>query len=276
MGITQAAKCDIVKSKPSISVLLTPSKGKLLDTLIPTLDRKDSKRSPNHFQLQVSTNSTFTNIILDENILTSSDFTFIIDLTPGEKYFWRVRAFNILDQTKGWSDTWNFKTPLDAPILDLGYSAIFVLLVLNFLQAGLCCQKWPYPSKNPCLLSGRWATQPSKHDFCVRTRFLGPLQSDDTTTSNGIVQIRDFLFITSFADAGLFVIWVLPDGGLPKRRADVGRRFLRARRRRALLQQKGSLRSGRTPTMLVATRTGLEQPEAIQSPRDHGEFQPML
>jgi hypothetical protein len=111
---------SIVKSapKPSIPMLLSPANGTLLTSLNPTLVWKPSTPTPYRYELQVSTNNTFTNLVIDKTDLTTVSYTELaFSLDPGKLFYWRVRAFNVIDGTRGWSAVRNFKTPLAAPDL---------------------------------------------------------------------------------------------------------------------------------------------------------------
>jgi len=59
------------------------------------------------FQLQVSTDSTFENILIDSTL--NSSLSYLKDLVNYTKYFWRIRS--ILDSEKSeWSIVWSFET----------------------------------------------------------------------------------------------------------------------------------------------------------------------
>jgi len=63
-----------------------------------------------YYQLQVSKNSTFTDLVFSKDSLTGSYYK-VIDLEPETKYYWRVRVWN--DNSYGtaqWSEYWMFET----------------------------------------------------------------------------------------------------------------------------------------------------------------------
>lgn len=60
------------------------------------------------YSVQVSTNSSFTNIVRDRNDLSESSLN-VTGLTLNTTYYWRVRATNNKG-TSAWSSTWAFKT----------------------------------------------------------------------------------------------------------------------------------------------------------------------
>lgn len=118
-AFTTGEEYSIIKTapKPSIPVLLAPANGVLLDTLQPDLDWKDSTPAAHHYQLQVATNASFTALTLNKTNLVGSTFSFDADLQAGKRYYWRVRAQNVIDGSLGWSAVRTFKTPLAATTL---------------------------------------------------------------------------------------------------------------------------------------------------------------
>jgi hypothetical protein len=62
------------------------------------------------YQCQVSTNNSFGNILVDENIpVEESSLIVPMVLDKDAVFYWRTRAYNGLD-TSGWSETWSFRT----------------------------------------------------------------------------------------------------------------------------------------------------------------------
>jgi probable HAF family extracellular repeat protein len=59
--------------------------------------------------------STISNVFLFD--LSASQYSIRSDLAPNTKYYWRVRAFNILNQTLDWSTVWSFRTAILPPTL---------------------------------------------------------------------------------------------------------------------------------------------------------------
>ncbi|HEX2698431.1 MAG TPA: fibronectin type III domain-containing protein, partial [Anaerolineales bacterium] len=70
-----------------------------------------------HYEVQISTNNAFSTLTDGATNLTASEFTPATDLAPNTTYYWRVRAFNALDQTLGWSAVHTFRTALLPPTL---------------------------------------------------------------------------------------------------------------------------------------------------------------
>ena len=108
---------------PGRPSLISPSNNGLVKDLKPRLDWKNSSlpsgTSFDHYQLQVASDSDFSALVTDVNISdrSNSEFTFLSDLSPNTKYFWRVRAFNTLGHYSRWSTTRSFREALLAPIL---------------------------------------------------------------------------------------------------------------------------------------------------------------
>ena len=67
--------------------------------------------------MQVATDNTFASSVYDVNNLPTSQYIVPADLNPNTTYYWRVRAFNALDETKGWTAARTFRTALLPPTL---------------------------------------------------------------------------------------------------------------------------------------------------------------
>ncbi len=72
------------------------------------------------YALQVSTNSSFSNLVYNQNGLTSTSQQ-IIGLNISTAYFWRVSATNSYG-TSGWSSSWTFTTRCMGTVSYLGKS----------------------------------------------------------------------------------------------------------------------------------------------------------
>ncbi|MGC9367291.1 MAG: C25 family cysteine peptidase [bacterium] len=64
-----------------------------------------------HYQTQISTNSSFTSVVADT---LTSDTSFNINLGDDE-YFWRVRAYDAVGNEGSWSAIFSFEVDTDAP-----------------------------------------------------------------------------------------------------------------------------------------------------------------
>lgn len=106
----------VTPNPPSIPSLISPSNGARISDLTPRLAWRavtvPAGTTFSHYQLQVSTNSTFTAIVLDQSVFTlsPSEFTLVNPLLPAKKYFWRVLACNTDGACSAWSAVWSFST----------------------------------------------------------------------------------------------------------------------------------------------------------------------
>ncbi|MFZ5902164.1 MAG: M4 family metallopeptidase [Chloroflexota bacterium] len=101
---------------PSAPALVSPANNALVTTYTPLLDWSDSTPAPDHYQIQLSTNNTFTAIVLDD-ISASSDYTPGADLGPNLTLYWRVRAVTGTGSASNWSAARSFRTLMAPPDL---------------------------------------------------------------------------------------------------------------------------------------------------------------
>ena len=108
-------KCVAV---PAIPILLAPANNVLLTKYVNlVLDWSDTLSGLDHYQLQVAADdNTFAAPLFDVNTGTVSTYQ-IATLTPNTKYFWRVRSFNSLGATRGWSKVFSFRAAMLPPVL---------------------------------------------------------------------------------------------------------------------------------------------------------------
>lgn len=64
------------------------------------------------YQIQLSDNLNFTNIILDSANISTPSFQIGQDLNRYQQYYWRVKATNV-SGTSGWSEIWTFIPDID-------------------------------------------------------------------------------------------------------------------------------------------------------------------
>jgi Zn-dependent metalloprotease len=103
---------------PGIPTLSAPASNALLPDHTPTLNWTDSTPDVHAYQLQVAADNTFTPpLVYDEDTGTTSEFYIPTPLYPNATYYWRVQAWNVLDQTKGWSLVRSFRTGMMPPVL---------------------------------------------------------------------------------------------------------------------------------------------------------------
>jgi predicted phage tail protein len=102
--------------------LLSPESGALTSDYTPRLDWGDSSvpagTTFDHYELQVSTRSAFNALLLDQALAgpANSEYTFLSDLAPNARYYWRVRAFNTLGQSSNWSASRYFRAAMLPPV----------------------------------------------------------------------------------------------------------------------------------------------------------------
>lgn len=113
------ALVKFVQTKPAAPSIIAPTNNATGVSLTPTIDWSDVSGADS-YQLQVSTNSGFTNIIVNLEALAASQYTVPSGvLSSNTQYFWRVTALNEF----GYSvigGPWSFTTvplPPAAPIL---------------------------------------------------------------------------------------------------------------------------------------------------------------
>ncbi|MBI3240820.1 MAG: hypothetical protein HYZ49_00800 [Chloroflexi bacterium] len=106
---------NVLFNAPGIPTLVAPAHNSTTTDYTPTLDWNDSTGNLDHYQLQVDDNSNFSSPTIDDSTLTTSDFTPGAPLNADVTYYWRVRAYNNLNQSFGWSSTFTFKTIVQSP-----------------------------------------------------------------------------------------------------------------------------------------------------------------
>ena len=95
---------------PAAPLLVSPENHRVITNLVPWPDWSDSVGA-DHYQLQLSTSSSFSTLALDQNNIQNSSYPLTVPLAPATTYYWKVRAFNSLGQPGSWSDFWDFTTP---------------------------------------------------------------------------------------------------------------------------------------------------------------------
>lgn len=102
---------------PANPKLISPANGALDQPVNLRLDWDDVINAMS-YQIQISTDYNFSNIILDRTNITET-YTDIYNLINEKDYYWRVNASNPTG-TSGWSDMWTFRTIVripDQPVL---------------------------------------------------------------------------------------------------------------------------------------------------------------
>ncbi len=103
-------------SPPSLPKLSSPSSNKLLTSYTPLLDWSSSSLpsgvSLSYYQLQVATDSAFSNVVIDEKPTQSSYQVPSPGLTPNTKYYWRVQAIGSNGHTSNWTSARYFRAAM--------------------------------------------------------------------------------------------------------------------------------------------------------------------
>lgn len=101
----------VILSPPPPPVLVLPPNNSVDQSFLPYFDWEDAPTS-DFYRLQVSTNSSFSPVLLDSNniLLTNLQSPYFYFLT-GANYYWRVNATNSNGVSTGnWSATFTFRT----------------------------------------------------------------------------------------------------------------------------------------------------------------------
>jgi uncharacterized protein (DUF2141 family) len=103
------------KETPTPEVSLeTPANGSSVTSLTPILSW-NYEYADASFRLQLSTDSGFQNLVVDQSGISSPSYTIPSgELSEGQTYYWRVNASKD-NQVSGWSSAWSFQTPGAAP-----------------------------------------------------------------------------------------------------------------------------------------------------------------
>ena len=97
---------------PDTPVLSSPPNGSTNQSKTLLLDW-NSAANADSYSLQVSTNSSFSSLIVDQSGISGTSRE-VSGLTAGTTYYWRVSAQNS-DGTSGWSNAWSFSTLVNPP-----------------------------------------------------------------------------------------------------------------------------------------------------------------
>ena len=103
---------------PTSPLLQAPADNVLLTGYTsPLLNWSDSTPSLDHYQVQVADENTFAAPLYDADTFVS-EYQLPAGLSPNTAYFWRVRSFNSLDTTKGWSKVFSFRAAMLSPVVN--------------------------------------------------------------------------------------------------------------------------------------------------------------
>jgi glucose/arabinose dehydrogenase len=109
---------------PSVPALVGPANFALVQAPSPMFDWKDSTLPAgavfDHYQIQVATDSGFTNVVYDNNLsgmTNSHDGTAV--LAAGTLYYWHVRSVSLVPDYSAWSAVRSVRLNFLTPTLDL-------------------------------------------------------------------------------------------------------------------------------------------------------------
>ncbi len=102
---------------PSIPKLQMPANNSLTTNYAPLINWVDTAPVADHYQVQVDNNADFSSPAVDDNTPTISQYQISSALASNARYYWRVRSYNAVDGTNGWSAVWSFRTALTPPTL---------------------------------------------------------------------------------------------------------------------------------------------------------------
>ncbi len=105
-GVTIYTGTTIVAT-PSAPSLASPSNGATGVSTNPTLSWNASSGATS-YRLQVSTNSSFSSLVVDQSSITGTSYT-VSNLHTTTTYYWQVNATNT-GGTSSYSSTWSFTT----------------------------------------------------------------------------------------------------------------------------------------------------------------------
>ncbi len=107
---------------PSVPSLVSPLKNVLITNYTPLLSWKKSTvptGAPafDHYRLQLDDNSDFSSMVIDRNVVGTTNSSYSIPLASNTKFFWRVSSYNILGKSSSWSKVGTFRTAFQPPTL---------------------------------------------------------------------------------------------------------------------------------------------------------------
>ncbi len=102
---------------PTVPVQSLPASAATVSTA-PTLTWVASTSNPVRYEVQVATDTLFTNIVASDSNITTTAWTVLPALaSTGMTHYWRVRAYAVNGHYSTWSLVRNFKPSLPAPTL---------------------------------------------------------------------------------------------------------------------------------------------------------------
>ena len=90
------------QANPSIPQFIAPANNGLVGSFTPVLSWSNSKPSPDHYEIQLATDTLFSAHLIDVNNLKASNYAPGTPRISNTTYYWRVRSFNAINCTNGW------------------------------------------------------------------------------------------------------------------------------------------------------------------------------
>lgn len=117
-------------ASPESTSLLLPADNSTNVTLNPILDWEAAQNSI-EYQLQVATDSTFSNMIINTDTISGTDFQIPSGLLDNSTwYYWRVRGKSLCENGS-WSNEWSFRTAVELPSAPVLVSPVNGTIGLN-------------------------------------------------------------------------------------------------------------------------------------------------
>jgi photosystem II stability/assembly factor-like uncharacterized protein len=117
-------------ASPDITNLSLPADNSTNITLTPVLDW-DTAQNAIEYQLQIATDSTFSNIVMNTDTITATQFEVPSGMLDNSTwYYWRVRGKSLCENGE-WSNEWSFRTALELPSAPVLVSPVSGTIGLN-------------------------------------------------------------------------------------------------------------------------------------------------
>jgi predicted outer membrane repeat protein len=158
--------------QPGVPILVSPKNNALSNTLGPWLDWNNAANAF-LYQIQVTTNNSFTSPEIDQTGISVSAFSPNTDFSVNTTYYWRVLAVNIKGIPSAWSAVRSFRTALPAPI---------TLTVDTSNNQNLRpVFKWEMPEGYPGPAATGYTLVVSKNDIFTQIVHTGTIKTTNTS-----------------------------------------------------------------------------------------------
>jgi hypothetical protein len=179
-----AQQYPVELSLPEQPILISPANG-AVDVLIDCTFNWDFVVNVQSYNIQISEDESFTNMIADEMGITSPEFNYSLPMHE-TTYYWHVQAVNSTG-TGDWSEVWNFTTVTGTAVDDLSSTKVHI-----------------YPNPISDFIVTESITNISKVEICGLTGNI--VKSLILRNSNDPIQVRDLV-------AGIYIIKCYDNSG---------------------------------------------------------------